>query len=145
MRIEPFQPEHMAALLPRLNVDQTLSHELWTPDFCERLKETSETYTGLSGDGQVLVVAGVMKLWPGRHHLFAYMSLDSGPYMTAITRGVRRFLDTVAGRLETQVSEGFEAGHRWVRLLGFKCETPEGMAGFFGDDRRGFMYSRMSP
>jgi hypothetical protein len=144
MRIEPFQPEHMAALLPRLNVDQTLGHEFHTPEFCERLKETSTTYTALTDDGQVLAICGVMQLWPERYHLFAYMSRDSGPYMVSITRGVRRFLDTVRGRLETQVSDGFEAGHRWVGLLGFRCETPEGMDWFFPENRRGFMYSKVA-
>lgn len=144
MRIEPFKPEHMAALLPRLNVDQTLDHGLWTPDFCERMAQTCEAYTAIADDGAVLAICGAMPLWQERYHLFAYMSKDSGPHMLAITRGVDRFLSVLRGRLETQVSDGFEAGHRWVRLLGFKCETPEGMDWFFPDDRRGFMYSRVA-
>lgn len=144
MRVEPFKPEHMAALLPRMNKDQTLDHGLWTPEFCARLAETCEAFSALSESGDVLAVCGVMQLWPERYHLFAYMSLDSGPHMVALTRGVRRFLAALRGRMETQVSEGFEAGHRWVKLLGFKCETPDGMDGFFPGDRRGFMYSRVT-
>lgn len=144
MRIEPFKPEHMVALLPRLNTDQTLDHGLWTPEFCERMSETCDAYTAMTDEGLVMAVAGAMPLWTERYHLFAYMAKDSGPHMLAITRCVRRFLETLHGRLETQVSEGFAAGHKWVKLLGFKCETPDGMRWFFPGNRRGFMYSRVT-
>lgn len=143
MRIEPFKPEHMAALLPRLNVDQTLDHDLWTPGFCERMRETCEVFAGMTDDGRVMTVAGAMRLWEERYHLFAYMAEDSGPYMTSITRGVLRFLSTLRGRVETQVSEHFEAGHKWVRMMGFELETPNGMANFFPGERKGFMYAKV--
>jgi hypothetical protein len=144
MRIESFEPEHMLALIPRLNTDQTLDPKLFTPQFCENMARTCDAFTGFAEDGRVVVIAGTLQFWPERYHLFAYMAKDAGPYMTSITRGVKRYLDTVYGRLETQVSAGFPAGHRWVRMLGFKCETPEGMEWFFPDRRVGFMYSKVT-
>lgn len=145
MKIVPFEPAHLTALRPRLNADQALAFAHSDESVAEAIASTCTVFTGIADDGQVMVVAGTMRVWEGRYHLFAYMSLDSGPYMTSITRGVRRFLSTLSGRCETQVSEGFDAGKRWVEMLGFKCETPNGMDAFFPGNRRGYMYSRVMP
>lgn len=143
MRIESFQPQHMVDLIPRINTTQAIDTDKWTAEFCQQLGSLCTMYTALTDKGVPVAVCGAMKLWEGRHHLFAYMSLDSGPYMVGITRGVMRFLHTLRGRVEAQISDGFGAGARWVELLGLKCETPKGMDSFFPDGQRGFMYAKV--
>lgn len=141
--IVPFEPAHMADLLPRLNREQTLDPETWTPDFCATLAKTTETYSVLAEDGRVVAVCGGMQLWPERYHLFAFMSRDSGRHMLEITRGTQRYMAALRGRIEAEVSEGFDAGHKWLRILGFQCDTPNGLEWFFPGKRRGFMYSKV--
>lgn len=146
MRIEPFKPEHMVGLCGRMNASQALPETACTAEFGENLKKCGEAYTGFDSEGNVIAICGTVKLWANRTHLWAYMSMDAGKHMLAITRAVSRYLDlTDCERVELEVAEGFEPGHRWARMLGFKCETPEGMARFFPGGRRGFLYSKVKP
>lgn len=145
MRIEPFQPKHMAGLAGRLNESQALPDTQCTEEFGQRIAAVGEAYTAFADDGRVMAICGAMPLWANRVHLWAYLATDSGPHMLGITRGVRRFLETSGYvRVEAEVSEGFEAGHRWVRMLGFQCETPNGMAAFFPGGVRGYLYSKVN-
>lgn len=145
MRIEPFQPKHMAGLAGRLNESQALPDTQCTEEFGQRLAAVGEAYTALADDGRVMAICGAMPLWANRVHLWAFLATDSGPHMLGITRGVRRFLEASDyARVEAEVSEGFDAGHRWVRMLGFQCETPNGMAAFFPGGVRGYLYSKVN-
>ena len=80
----------------------------------------------LMADGKPILAAGVIPMWEDRGFLWAFMS-------PAADRRVFRALHTFAKmfvanlpfrRLEAAVEVGFEAGHRWVRSLGFVCEAP---------------------
>ncbi len=64
--------------------------------------------------------------------------------MLRLHRAVSERIDQLPyRRLEATVDGDFEAGHNWLRLLGFRLETPHGMPGFLPDGRTGYMYARV--
>lgn len=141
--VVPFAIEHIVALAPRLQSMQRMHAAQCNRQFGEQLAELDHTWTVLH-EGRVLACAGVIPIWSGRGHLWAYLSDDAGKHMLAITREVLRKLDEVKlPRYEAEVAEGFVAAHRWVQMLGFHCETPGGMRGFFPDRSTGYLYSKV--
>lgn len=85
-------------------------------------------------DNRVVLCGGTMELWPRRHQCWAYLNARTGKYMLRTTRGAKRIIDAAQGRIEATVRVDFEPGHRWMRLLGFKVETP--VLARFGPDGR---------
>ena len=51
---------------------------------------------------------------------------DAGPYFVAIHKAVKRFFDVAPfERIEAHVALNFEAGHKWVKMIGFELEVAE--------------------
>lgn len=102
------------------------------------------SYSAVS-DGKVISCGGVVPTGVYRQVAWSLMGTDSGKYLTALTRAVRRFLDlNECKRTETHVRSDFEAGHRWAKMLGFINETPDGMRGW-GDDGYDYcLYARIN-
>lgn len=122
MEVRPYVPADFLAI--DLDGAELLGR---TQANAEGLAASTEAYTA-TVDGRVVAVIGLVQLWPGRRYVWAYLSRDSGPHMLALTRRVRRWLRYHgSGRLEAAVDPEFAAANRWARLLGFRCETPEGM------------------
>lgn len=46
-------------------------------------------------------------------------------------------------RIEMYVESEFAAGHRFARLLGFECETPQGMRGYMPNGDKAHQYARV--
>ena len=91
------------------------------------LAELGDAWTGWVG-ADVIGCAGFSPIWPGRAAVWALLTNKAGPHMLAITRFVRaRIAEHPARRIEATVLHGFKAGHDWMKLLGFKNETPGGM------------------
>lgn len=141
MRIEVFKPEHLDRL--RLQPAQAyFSREFSQPGYASLLGR-GPAFTALDGD-TVLGCGGAAELWPGRACVWSLLSDSAGPHMRAIHRAVSGFIDQLPyRRIEALVDAGFEPGHRWVKLLGFACETPDGMQSFTPDGRHVFLYARV--
>ena len=75
-------------------------------------------------EGEPIACAGIMTYWPGRYHAWAYMSPATGRHMRWLTAETQKVLQKVEGRLEMAVLQGFKAGHKWARVLGFSVEAP---------------------
>lgn len=84
--------------------------------------EASEWYTLLHND-EPIMVGGALQQWQGRWQVHAYMADSAGRHMRYLTREAREYISRLKGRLELTVLVGFEAGHRWARMLGFEVET----------------------
>lgn len=141
MRIEVFKPEHLERL--QLQPAQAyFAREFSQPGYASLLAQ-GPAFTALDGE-VVLGCGGAAELWPGRACVWSLLSESAGPHMMAITRAVRGFiLQLPHRRIEALVDCDFEAGHRWARLLGFKCETPLGMRSFTPDGRDVCLYARV--
>ncbi len=85
--------------------------------------ESQHAITGIH-DGKVIAVAGLAPVWPGRALLWSYMGSNAGRHMPAIHKVALRMIESFEGdRIEADVDVDFEAGHRWIKMLGFELET----------------------
>lgn len=113
--------------------------------FCQEYGEylcQGEAYSVIV-DGVVISMHGVLNCEGDRFFSWSLMSNKTMNYMHFITRHVNSFLDKFkGGRVETIVLKDFKQGHRWVKMLGFKNETPNGMEKYF-NGKNYCLYSRV--
>jgi len=133
--LQPAQ-SHLQPLLLGRGYAQTLEAcEAWT--FLLREAQGSE---------KVLACLGVHPLHPARALAWSLIAGDAGRHFHAIHRAARRYLRiTPYARIEAHVDAGFGAGARWLRLLGFECETPQGMRAFSPEGRTCHLYAYLNP
>jgi hypothetical protein len=120
MDVRPFHVEHLKRL--QLQPAQAWCTPHLQGDLLEWLSEIDDAWTAFVDDEPILV-GGLCHFWPGRAVVWSYVAASAGPHMVALTRAVERFLDLKAPRrTEAYVDAEFDAGHRWVTLLGFERE-----------------------
>lgn len=135
-----YAPEHLKAL--KLQPAQAFCGSQITAEVLEGLQDV-EAYTALI-DGEPIAIAGLIELWPGRAMAWSFLGEKAGPHMLALTRVIGRFLKMCEhARIEAYVDPTFEAGHRWMELLGFERETPGAMRRFTPDGRDQTLYARV--
>lgn len=95
-------------------------------------------------DTTCLAAAGYRLVWGGRAVAWALLSEAVGPVMLPVARRMRLALDACpARRVEMTVRADFAAACRLAGFLGFRCETPGGMGGFFPDGGAGYLFARV--
>lgn len=94
-----------------------------TEERINHLVKSPHTVTGMVGM-QPVACAGVTEYWPGRGELWAIMPRSTGPHMLALTRLARKYIAGLSiRRIEATVDCDFDAGHRWMKLLGIEKEA----------------------
>lgn len=94
-----------------------ISHDL-TP-----LSDLGLAWTG-EADGRIIAIGGLLPEWHNRATAWTILSGDIGPHFSAVHRAVRNFLVRAPyRRIEAHVDVGFDAGIRWMKLLGFEFEV----------------------
>jgi len=140
--VKPFIADHLRqlALQPSQRWMQSIVD---SPEYLRQL-EATDTCTVFI-DGVVAAICSIHHLWSGRAELVALVSQDIGPAgMLKLHRAVKARLDTLnVRRLEATVDGLFLAGHRWLLMLGFKRETPNGMPGYLPDGSTSYLYARV--
>jgi len=98
-------------------------------------------YAAVEGN-RVLALGGAVAQWPGRSFGWTLVADDIGRHMFGLHKTVSDWLDGHGeNRIETVVLDGFEAGHRWVKMLGFEHE---GLMRKWGPDGCDYhLYSRV--
>jgi len=101
-------------------------------------------FTAMDGD-EVVACAGIIKMWEGRGHAWALLSDNIGGRFVQLHRAVKRAL-AMSGykRIEMVVDADFAEGLKWAHMLGFKCETPDGMPGYATDNRLYKLFARVT-
>lgn len=95
-------------------------------------------------DGVCVGAGGFRAVWPGRAVAWALLSHDAGPVMLPIARQLNRSLSMCpARRIEMTTRADFLPGARLAELLGFKCETPDGMKAFWEDGSDAYLFARV--
>ena len=141
MNIVPFRPEHLTAL--KLQPAQTWMQPMVKEEAYVRMLEACDSYTALL-DFRVVAIAGLVRIWPGRAHLSALLADDISHAFIQLHREVERRLQaSTLHRIEATVDGGFEAAHRWMRMLDFKLETPDGMRGYMPNGGTSYLYARV--
>lgn len=143
VRFEKFHPEHLDAvklqMAQRDDMGVVMSREVG---------EAAAQHLAISAwlNERCLGCAGIIPVWRGRAMAWAFISSEVGHHMVVCTRYVRHMLDCYpADRIEATVLDGFVAGDKWARLLGFECETPNGMRMYDPSGRTMKLYSRVRP
>ena len=137
--IVPFIPAHLKGF--ECIEQQRDIQDIFSQEYGEYLCR-GEAYS-VFVDGVVVSMHGVLNLEGNRFFSWSLMSNKTMNYMHFITRHVNSFLNKFkSGRVETIVLTDFKQGHRWVKLLGFKNETPNGMEKYF-NDKNYCLYSRV--
>ena len=111
-----------------------------TPDKIARLTMLGWSVAAVRGP-EVLAIAGIATMWPGRGMAWALISGAPKLPMLHLTRMAARGLDASPhNRIEAYVASGHREGHKWMDLLDF---TREGrMSKFVGNDDYD-MYARV--
>lgn len=140
MIVRAFRPDDLKAM--RLQPAQAwLARTIEQPGYLRRV-QASESYSA-ENDRGLLLIGSLFTIWPGRMELCALLSELVGPSeLVSLHRGVRRFLSEARGRVEATVDGAFPEGHRWMEMLGFTCETPDGMRGYLPNGGTSFLYAR---
>jgi hypothetical protein len=121
-RVVPFKSYHYDWLLAH----ESIEHGVYKPPSAEIIAlETQNSWTGVV-NGDVIVCAGTIQQWVGRHISWAYIARRPGVWrhMPWVTEETLKVLAKVPGRIEMTVRTDFHAGQRWALRLGFHVETP---------------------
>jgi len=121
MKIVPFRPAHLESLIPQ--EAQSMALPYMNREHGEQLVCSGPAFTGIAG-GRIIGCAGLVAAWPNRAIAWTVMARSTPTLFLRAHRAIRRFLDDQAvRRIETYVVSDFDAGHRWVRALGFVREA----------------------
>lgn len=121
MKVVDFKAEHLESL--GLQESQAYLSSWVTPAMAETL-ESHPSFTGIA-EGKIIGCAGIIPIWQGRAMAWAYIGEDAGKHFVKVHREVKKFLDNCyIKRIEATVDAGFDAGHRWMGMLGFELEAP---------------------
>ena len=94
-------------------------------------------------DGKPVLCGGVIEYWPGRGEIWALIDKNTKKDFVAIHRATMAFLDECPhNRLEAVVVADFDAGKRWIGMLGFRLETPEPMKAYCPNGADAYLYAR---
>lgn len=142
MTVIPLKVEHFAAMA--VQPAQAFARVVLEDPEVAPFLAAQESFTAMDGD-LVLGCGGVLKQWEGRLMAWALLGTAIGTRrMLWIHNRTRFFLrDQLkrCRRIETTVDSEFPEGHRWVRALGFRCETPDGMPGYRPDGGSSHLYA----
>lgn len=122
MNVEIFKAEHLKRL--RLQIGQGWAEQYLTDEYAEALERDTQAFTCFVGD-RIIGCCGWLEFGPHRALLWSFIDESAGRHMVALHRSVKLFLDAAPyKRIEAEVDVEFEAGHRWIKMLGFECEAP---------------------
>jgi hypothetical protein len=139
MRIIPFKQHHLEII--ELQESQAYLSSWVTPDAAKAL-EAHISFTGIADD-KVVGCAGMIKRSEYWGTVWAYLSKDSGKHFVSIHRAVRKLIEgSMLKRIDATVDFEFEAGHRWLKLLGFEMEA-ERMRCYRPDGGDSSLYARI--
>ena len=139
MIVVPFLPSHLNELVVHSYMGHIQSE--MTGEYAELLL-SGPAYTVLIG-GEAIACGGIIQVAKNRWDAWALLSDDSGRSMLGITRAVNKFLtENKKPRIETHVRDDFMVGHKWMKMLNFKCETPNGMENYGDDGHNYYLYAR---
>lgn len=95
-------------------------------------------------DGKVLAIGGIAEQVENRALVWSIISKHlHGFDFVSFTRKCKNICDNAKyKRLEIIVKESFVPGHRWAEMLGFKCETPNGMINWFDNSEKAYLYAK---
>lgn len=106
----------------QLQTAQVMSGQVMSPAMIESAIAGGMALAAVEGD-RVYGMAGIYEVWAGRGLAWALLAHDAGKQMVALHRIAQRAIDvSLFRRIEADVLNSHDEGHRWMRLLGFEQE-----------------------
>jgi len=106
----------------QLQAAQIMSGQNMTPAMIESAIAGGMALAAVDGD-KVFAMAGIYEVWPERGLAWALLARDVGAHMLTLHRITQRAIDvSLFRRIEADVLNSHDEGHRWMRLLGFEQE-----------------------
>lgn len=142
MILIPFIPPHLENLT--LQPGQSEMGEWLDSEGYGDLLMTGGCAYSLLKDGVVVGCGGIFEQTPWRGLAWVLLGDKlTGTDMIVATKHVRKFLDeSKYSRIEAVSKESFPPSRRWLELLDFKCETPNGMINWFRNGENAFLFVR---
>lgn len=139
--IVPFRAEHLSRI--KVQAAQAAEVELIGPEQARAMEMSSEAFS-LLANGEVKMCAGLTVSPEGRGNSWAVFGADAGPYLLRAARFAKKWFEASGlRRIEAIMLGGFTAGERWIKLLGFELETPNGMKAFGPNGETYYLYARV--
>lgn len=78
-------------------------------------------------DGEIALIAGIIRMWEGVGEAWVIATPLARKHPVSLHKLTLRYMDSIIRdtkliRVQSIVEVGFEAGHRWIKRLGFKEE-----------------------
>lgn len=122
LRIEKLKAEHIAELFKEEAAKKFAAHI--TPWHAKGLEESNLCYTAFMDD-KIVACGGAVEYWKNRGEAWIIFGKTFTGNFILLQRAAREFIHRCPlKRLEASVVLGFDKGHRWIKSLGFKLETP---------------------
>lgn len=123
MEIVPFKADHLKTLLDA-GADPFLGLRV-TEERIKSLENGLNTFTGISDSGKILICGGVIPFHQFRGEAWAVIDQNSKEDFVSIFNAAKTVLNAChLKRVEAFIAYDFDAGHRWINLLGFELEVP---------------------
>jgi hypothetical protein len=120
MEIIKFEPVHLMELIQQ-DVHKTIAEGM-TIERAEFLS-TVDTYSIVDGS-KVYLVGGAIKFHEHRAEAWAMIDQSCRKDFLGVFNKAKQWLDGYKiRRLEATIDHEFEAGHRWIKALGFNFEA----------------------
>ena len=135
LETKQFRAEHLKGITP-----QPEQAAEWDAAVCSKIG--GDGWTVLV-DGKPIACAVLVQTGISRGAVYAFIGADAGPHLLAVYRVADRMFEMHAyNRIEALVVKGFAAGARWMEMLGFELETPNGMKSFGPNGETYMLYAR---
>lgn len=122
LRIEKFKAEHLTELFK----EEAARHfaKYITPQHAVGLEQANLSYTAFIDD-RIVACGGAVEYWKNRGEAWIIFGKTSRDKFILLQRAAKKFIQMCPlKRLEASITIGFEAGHRWIKSLGFELEAP---------------------
>lgn len=142
MNIIQFLPSHLAQINLQEVQRRTISH--MTPEWLQVLAQGGPAVSAVVDD-RIIGSGGIVVQSGDVGFLWGAISQDAAPYFIQLHRAAVRLLAIPQlPRIEAVTEVDFEAGRRWLELLGFECEGRIDADGPNGDDHFRYAWRRNS-
>jgi hypothetical protein len=136
-----FKPAHLDQLVLQ-EAQEYFGAEIAREGYADILRG-GPAFTALAGD-EVVACSGCLEIWDNRAAAWALVGKNAGRNMVSIHRAVSGFLLAAPWRrVEAAVDVGFEAGMRWIEMLGFQREAV--MRAYRPDGGDSYLFARVKP
>lgn len=148
LRVVPYEPWHLKAI----DVEHETKVALLIRYTLADLLKEHAVYTAIN-DTEVLIIAGIIKLWPGVGEATVYISKKYFDGTLSLkdrikaAKVIRRYFHLILSnmtfhRVQATVDTSFKRALRFIEYMGF---DQEGLAKKFGPDKEDYMRYVMFP